>query len=141
MKSIKAYLDYFQIETTFTIRRFKKDLYHVPETIREFVDKNKHRPYAAGMHLGRQEKNTFKPSAAFLNYISQHTNKKITVTPKVEWLFVCNRDIFEDKIQQEHKPEGLVLVQNKHGENLGLAVRKGNIYKNLFDIGNFLRRE
>lgn len=141
MQSIKSYLDYFKVEANFNVRRFKKDLYHVEGEAREFVDKNKHRPYAAGMLLGRQEKNRFKPSAAFLNYLSKHSNKKIVVDDELEWLFVCKRDLFTDKILQGQEHKGMVLVQNKHDENLGLATKQGDIYKNLFDIGNFLRRE
>lgn len=102
--------------------------------------------FGAGVFLG-EEKNVFDPSPAVLEIISSKTkDHKAVVDDKAEWLFLCGRDIFDKGIAKKGVPtvNGLFLLENRRGENLGLgkAVKKGNVViKNILDRGHFLRRE
>ena len=80
--------------------------------------------------------------------VAKKTDRKIFVNRKTAWLFLCGRDIFGRGIVKSNVKKGLALVQNEADENLGygeIIADLGNkdkvVAKNLFDRGNFLRRE
>lgn len=110
--------------------------------------------FFAGTYLGEIRKELFFPSFDLLNMIADRAANKIWVDEKTEWLFICGRDIFKQGITQisgSRKRGDYTLVLNDHGECLGFgkiinAIEKGKdeetiVIKNLFDIGDFLRRE
>ncbi|MDP2750536.1 MAG: hypothetical protein Q8O89_06920 [Nanoarchaeota archaeon] len=111
------------------------------------------KPFAAGVFLGERFRSEFRPSVALLDIISKKSDKKIFVNKKGEWLFLCGRDIFGDSVVKAdfNEEEEYVLVQNENDENLGYGVITADVkngrnkskvvVKNLFDRGNFLRRE
>lgn len=80
-----------------------------------------------------------------LELLATQTTKKIILNKKASWLFICGRDVFEENILHAFSPaKKTVIVCNQQEEVLGLARKqqqKGTVlYKNLFDIGSFLRR-
>ncbi len=111
-----------------------------------FIAAQKTRLVAAGLYLGEEQKR-MRPSPALVAYIAAQTDRhKVVVDEKAEWLFLCGRDVFAKAIISQAKPtkNGLVLVNNHRGENLGYgkAMRKGQVVvKNLLDRGEYLRRE
>ena len=105
-------------------------------------------PFSVGLFLGEMKKNRFVPSAAILDAVSRLSDKKIFVNRKTAWLFLCGRDIFGRGIVKSNVKKGVVLVQNEMDENLGygeiiadLSLKDKVVVKNLFDRGDFLRRE
>ncbi|MBU1201754.1 MAG: hypothetical protein KJ583_00960 [Nanoarchaeota archaeon] len=100
--------------------------------------------FSIGIFLG-EKKNDFKPTPALIDVISEISQKKVFISQKAEWLFLCGRDVFEDSITKKYSDEKIVLVQNEKDENLGYGVfiKKGKekILKNLLDKGFYLRRE
>jgi ribosome biogenesis protein Nip4 len=76
----------------------------------------------------------------------------VVVDEKTEWLFICGRDIFKQgviRLQGSRRKGDYTLVLNRHRECLGFGKilfdlsgeREGVVIKNIFDIGDFLRRE
>jgi ribosome biogenesis protein Nip4 len=101
----------------------------------------------AGKLLGRT-KGEFIPSAALLRELGvvQGPNK-LWVDERVGWLFVCGRDIFAENIlkSEGEVKEGTCLLVMMGGDCLGygkIEKRDGKmIVANIFDVGDFLRRE
>lgn len=100
----------------------------------------------AGLFLG-EYKGQFNTTIHTLNIIAPHTKKKVILEHKSAWLFVCGRDVFAHKIENNDKikKNSFVITTNEEGEVLGLAKKtkdkEEEIYKNIMDIGDFLRRE
>ena len=107
----------------------------------------------AGTYLGKIERNgVFHPSSSLLLIIADKAKNRITVDDKAAWLFICGRDIFKEgilKIEGSRRKGTYTLVFNRNGECLGYGriarnlekLKGGLAVKNLFDIGDFLRRE
>ena len=105
-------------------------------------------PFSIGLFLGEIKNNRFVPGAPLLDIISKKSDRKIFVNRKTEWLFLCGRDVFGKGIVKSNAEKGIVLVQNERDENLGygeiigdLSAQNKMAVRNLFDKGNFLRRE
>jgi ribosome biogenesis protein Nip4 len=105
-------------------------------------------PFSAGLFLGEIRKNMFVPGTPLLDMISKTSDRKIFVNRKTAWLFLCGRDIFGSGIVKANVENGMVLVQNELDENLGygeivadLSLKDKVVVENLFDKGDFLRRE
>ncbi len=97
--------------------------------------------FSYGLPFGTQDEGKFKPSLALLELMSKSSDRKIFLNSEnLEWLFLCKRDIFSEC---DDTSKGLVLVQNKNDENLGLGLvnKRRKEIKNLFDRGDFIRRE
>ncbi len=143
----------------FGIRRFDTDNCHllvqgnkyflIKKDLHDIIKKTK-KPFYAGTYVGKARGRKFFPSVNLLNSIKNKTQNKIWLDNKTEWLFVCGRDIFGEGITKAshavHK--GIItLVLNERNEVLGFgkAVKKpkekGVVVDNIFDIGDFLRRE
>lgn len=101
----------------------------------------------AGRLLGRTRVD-FIPGAGLLREICKiKGSNRVWIDDRVGWLFACGRDVFEESILRS---EG-ELIERAYflvmlGENcLGyvrLETREGKrIFKNVFDLGDFLRRE
>lgn len=122
-----------------------RDIYYLasPE-LQEIKNQINEKPFSLGIPLGTKG-NPFKPSAYLLEMLSEMSTNKIFVNSKAEWLFLCDRDMFPESIIKDTSKGKTFLVQNERDENLGLGKRisKGNktIIKNVFDRGDFLRRE
>ncbi len=107
----------------------------------------------AGTYLGKIGRNgVFHPSPSLLLLIAGKAKNRITVDDKAAWLFICGRDIFKEgilKIEGSGRKGAYTLVFNRNGECLGYGriarnlekLKGGLAVKNLFDIGDFLRRE
>ena len=101
----------------------------------------------AGMFLGKT-KNVWEPSTILLRLIAvQPYVHKVWVDDSSAWLFVCGRDIFSEHILK-HSPdlvEGVNYLIMLDDDCLGYArfekFQDKLILKNLYDIGDFLRRE
>jgi ribosome biogenesis protein Nip4 len=101
----------------------------------------------AGKYLGKMKKE-FLPSSILLDELNdQEVLNRIHTDRETAWLFVCGRDIFEDKIQRlEGKfKEGNAFLVMHEGHCLGYGrvepFEGRMILRNVFDIGDFLRRE
>jgi ribosome biogenesis protein Nip4 len=119
--------------------------FYVNDELKKFIF-NKDKLVYAGKYLGKMKKD-FLPSAGVLDEISRQKANKIFVDKKTAWLFVCRRDIFEKNIEKiEGKFEENELFLVIYGDYcLGYGkvdfFEGDKILKNLFDIGDFLRRE
>jgi len=107
-------------------------------------------PYLMGLYLGRQKGYTFFPSLSLLELIFPYGDNIVTVNDDVAFLFICGRDVFGKgilSINGKCAENTIVLVQNKDKELLGFGKRvhpitsKKEVVTNLFDVGDFLRRE
>ena len=145
IKLIQKFTDQKIIDLT-NVVKMGREVYLVdPELKKVFKKINKQAAYI-GTFLGQNE----KPSLYLLELLAKHSEKKIIVTKKGEWLFICKRDLFTKGIKEaEGNPQinDFVLVINQNNECLGygqmiaeLTARK-TVVKRMFDIGDFLRRE
>lgn len=100
----------------------------------------------AGRFLGK-DKRVFIPSSILLEELAREPGtRKAHVDRRTAWLFVCGRDVFHDnmRVESELRLGELYLVVFE-GECLGYGrveeFEGSLILKNLFDLGDFLRRE
>lgn len=104
-------------------------------------------PKYIGLYVGEDTPNGFRPSVIFLDILNDLTTKKAVIDSKAEWLFLCGRDIFGASVISLPELRGFVLINNEAGEVLGLGnvvaapTSKGVCINNIFDKGDFLRRE
>ncbi|MBD3209603.1 hypothetical protein GF367_04280 [Candidatus Woesearchaeota archaeon] len=121
-----------------------KKAFLVPEHVQEITRRIDLEPFSAGLPLGEMTSKGFKPSFALLDLLQKSKNR-IIIADDVEWLFTCGRDVFMNKVLYEGELKKTFLVTNKKGEVLGLGrkQKKGKqvFIKNLYDRGDFLRRE
>lgn len=123
-----------------------RDFYLVDDDLRNTCRGIKKQAEFIGTYLGTNE----KPGLYLLGLLAAHCEKKVFVTEKGEWLFICRRDLFAAGIKDTSgklEINDFVLVINRHGECIGygqviadLSAKK-TVIKRLFDIGDFLRRE
>ena len=102
---------------------------------------------SAGRFLGK-DRNDFHPSSILLSMLASEPGlNKIYVDRDTAWLFVCGRDIFEKNIL---RVEGefdlgeyfLVMLDTQClGYGRITMFNDMRILRNIFDIGDFLRRE
>ncbi len=113
--------------------------YFIPSHLKEysvFPD-----PVSRGLFLGEIRNKFFFPALPLLSWLSSRTTRKMKVTDKAAWLFLCGRDINNESVIGKIIKSGLILVQNKYDENLGYGLVTKNGVKNLLDRGDYLRRE
>lgn len=143
MNSFKQFVENFS-DVPLEYIDLKKNLFLESDSLREIRERIPFEPLASGLFLGKEE-HQFRPSAALLEILSKHSDNKIVINDKAEWLFLCGRDVFNDNIVKDTSSSDLFLVQNERDQNLGLGkfVKKGRneFVKNVFDRGDFLRRE
>jgi ribosome biogenesis protein Nip4 len=116
-----------------------------PEVVAQIGDRG--RLVYVGKLLGRT-RGEFIPSASLLRELGKLRGpNKIWVDERVGWLFACGRDIFAESIikSEGELTEGACFLVMLLGDCLGYGrVEKSEermILKNIFDIGDFLRRE
>lgn len=77
--------------------------------------------------------------------MAEKSDKKVVLYKDSEWKFICGRDVkvvgSQWSVVGGEDVEKDALVVNMFGECLGYGILKNNIVKNVFDIGDFLRRE
>lgn len=130
------------------IIKIKDKYYLADKELVELKQKIKFEPESAGLFLGEEMKNGFKPSPALIDEIAKISDRKVFVNEKGEWLFLCGRDLFGKSVTKANADNGFVLVQNSKDENLGygkfvgdIANKEKSVIKNLLDKGDYLRRE
>lgn len=116
-----------------------------PEVAAQIHDKG--RLVYAGKLLGRT-KGEFIPSAGLLRELGKMQGpNRVWVDEKVGWLFACGRDVFGESIMRAEGElaERACFLVMLEGDCLGYGrVEKQEekvILRNIFDIGDFLRRE
>ncbi|MFQ5474844.1 MAG: hypothetical protein ACE5DM_03330 [Candidatus Nanoarchaeia archaeon] len=99
------------------------------------------KPLHAGTYMGSMRRRDFIPSFSLLDIL-------VIIDDKAEWLFLCRRDVLGKAVMYAGVEKGIVLVENKNREVLGYGriigdqkQKKKVFLKNIFDRGDFLRRE
>lgn len=138
-KEVDYFCKNFGSEFSFEPKRIGKRFFIKDNVIQD--------PIYFGEYIGEIRKKNFVPSVFLLERIKS-VSKKIIVDDKAAWLFVCGRDIMGNSVISGDDNKGYVLVCDKDKNVLGYGkvlckIDKNNkvCVKNLFDIGDFLRRE
>jgi len=112
--------------------------------------------FYAGIFAGEVEKNIFAPSLAVLDFLSKNTDKKfVKLDYKRSVLFSCGRDIPSAGIvsaSKDLRKNDIIIVLNENNEGIGYGrvleqgivlqeLKAKPVIKNLYDIGDFIRRE
>ncbi len=125
-------------EVIIVIEGKNKEYYDMPEELFKLISKQ---PYSAGRFLGHYRKGKFIPSFEIMQeYVNSFDDDYVIINKKAEQLFIYGRDIFESSIISKKGKGPLFIVRNGNKEVLGLAEFDGKIYKNISDIGLFLRK-
>ncbi|MBS3128911.1 hypothetical protein J4410_07250 [Candidatus Woesearchaeota archaeon] len=120
------------------------------KTMEIIAKKTSQEPIYAGLYLGKQKGYTFFPSVSLLEIIKPFVHDVIVVNDEVAFLFICGRDIFSQGILKKRgtcAENTLVFVEDKENNLLGFGKRvhpitsKKEVVTNIFDVGDFLRRE
>jgi ribosome biogenesis protein Nip4 len=100
-----------------------------------------------GTYLGRNRR-LFEPGSPLLQMLAAEENtRKVHLDRDAAWLFVCGRDIFEENIK---RVEGVLELGGYYlvifdGRCIGYGHYETSagihVIRNLFDLGDFLRRE
>lgn len=148
MRNLEEFTKSFEASPIDNIMQIRNSYFLASDELLMAKNKIGQEPFSAGIFLGEIKKNNFIPSTNLLDMISVQTQKKIFVNRKTAWLFLCGRDIFGRGIVKSNVTKGIALIQNENDENLGygeiindLSLKDKVVIKNLFDKGNFLRRE
>ncbi len=100
-----------------------------------------------GIYLG-QNKRRFQPSSILLQKLAEDPDThKVYVNRQTAWLFVVDKDIFDENIIK--RTEGVhlggycLVMYNEHCIGYGRyeTSRELKVVKNIYDVGDFLRRE
>lgn len=143
---IKGFIKKFTREKLGSIVKLHKFYYLINDEILAVNEKIDYDPEYIGVFLGEDG----APSLALLELLAKHSDKKVFINDKSEYLFLCGRDIFGKGITKANFDERheLVLVQNEKDENLGYGKivdsfnkKEKIVINNILDRGDFLRRE
>jgi len=157
MKLLKEFLETFNIDEFpyENVLIHRRKYYLQTKESKEIGKQIPEEAHRYGLFLG-ESKGTFKASLPLISLIVPLTKKKIVLDKKQSWLFTCKRDIFGEHVNENKnfKFNETIIVTNKEGDALGLATKikdkhKKNqkeeqhkeIYKNILDLGDYLRRE
>ena len=127
--------------------RINNRRFTVGENLDDFIFRWDNLVYA-GKLLGKDRK-LFHPSPTLLQEIASEEGSlnRVHVDRETGWLFVCGRDVFEESIVRKEGEfeEGILSLVMLEESCLGYgrveSFREKMILKNVFDIGDFLRRE
>ncbi len=138
---LTAFLQTFEVSLpTEHIIKLHKAIYLLNSSAQQQIDKLQEEPISAGLLLGTL-KPRFSPSIALLQLITPRTKKKIILNEKASWLFVCGRDILEENILSGDAKAREVIVEDEHGQTLGLAKKTSRFYKNIKNSGELLKNK
>ena len=128
------------------VTKLEREFYLISPELKKITQKIKKHPVYAGIYLGKQKKQ-FQPSVYLLELLSKKANK-VVVNKDGAWLFICSRDLWGKSIVSGKAAIGdLVLIANEQNEVLGYGkvtaelTSKKVCIKNIFDIGDLIRRE
>ncbi len=154
MRPINDFISRFGASITFDenlIVRKENRFFLLNQKLKDLVSEDF---FYAGVYLGKVKDGVFFPSFNLLAMIAERKEaNNIIVNDKVEWLFVCGRDVFKrgiTKVVGSKKRGDCTLILNQHDECLGFGKILHNlddenknrvVVKNISDIGDFLRRE
>jgi ribosome biogenesis protein Nip4 len=145
MSSVNKFVKQFTGKEYLEATRIGRKYFEAKEELLNIKEKMMLQPHSIGLPLGEDTKKGFRPSLYLLERLSLDTSQKIFVNDKAEWLFLCGRDILSRSIVKDNSENEMCLVQNERDENLGLGKKivkgKNVTIKNIFDRGDFLRRE
>lgn len=140
----QIFLDNFGVKLPLEAKVVGKQLFHVPVKIGELANQIPLDPFSIGLMLGEAKSRRFVPSFALLD-LCKGSENRVVIANDAQWLFLCGRDIFLDNVLRKGKLNEQFLVVNEQGEVLGLGcfaqVKGKRLLKNVFDRGDFLRRE
>ncbi len=101
----------------------------------------------AGTYLGRNRR-LFEPGSPLLQMLAaEEGTRKVHLGRDAAWLFVCGRDIFEENIEgvEDALELGGYYLVMFDGRCIGYGRFETSagihVIRNLFDLGDFLRRE
>ncbi|MBI4144968.1 hypothetical protein HY493_02075 [Candidatus Woesearchaeota archaeon] len=118
--------------------------YLVPQQLFKLGKDLPRQPVFVGAFLGRKRNDYVVPGVALLDLLARsRKTKKVFVTDKAAWLFVCKKNVITasiTKTENDPQPGDWVLVM-LNDECLGFGEFQKDDVKNMFDIGDFLRRE
>ncbi|MBI2565326.1 hypothetical protein HYV79_05090 [Candidatus Woesearchaeota archaeon] len=143
---LKEFIKKFtEVEIVKDFVTLKTEYFEIPQDLENIRKKINRQFVHAGKFLGVIKKE-FIPSSWLLQEIAKFSENKIWLNEKGEWLFICGRDVMKKsvvKISDKLVENQLVLVLNQHDECLGYGYYsdKKIVIKNVFDLGDFLRRE
>ncbi|NQU98057.1 hypothetical protein HQ533_01195 [Candidatus Woesearchaeota archaeon] len=140
MDSINEFISKFTDKKINGIVKIGREYFFVQDEQKKLREKIGKEVFSMGIFLGEKKK-IFEPSPALIDMIAKLSDKKVFISKKAEWLFLCGRDVFMDSIVKKNTDSGLVLVQNEKNENLGYGKLTNKGVKNILDKGNYLRRE
>lgn len=144
MDKLQAFCKPFSNTEIQNVAKIGRRYYQAEKRLLDIKEKINADTFSLGLPLG-EEKKDFTPSPALLEILAQTSDKKVFLTKKGEWMFLCKRDVFQENITKKNVSEGLVLVQNSHDENIGLGELKRHrgkvLLKVILDRGDYLRRE
>ena len=130
------------------VMKIEREFYLVPDYLKKQINKIKKQPVFAGSYIGKQKKE-FNPSIYLLELLAKEA-LTVTVNKDGAWLFICKRDLWGKSIvdsKGEISIGSLVFVLNENKEVLGYGevvaelTAKKLCIRNLFDIGDLIRRE
>jgi len=145
---IQQFTDKNIIDLT-SVLQLRSNFFLVSDELKELLAKTKHVPSFIGVALGEKKK-IFVPSTYLLSKIVDSTENKVVVNKQGAWLFICGRHVYARSIfsfNKSQKIDDIVLVMNEFNECLGYGQvinpldSKKVAVQNLFDIGDFVRRE
>ena len=147
MNPVDEFTKKFTQEKVSGVMQLKRNFYQASQEVMMTKEKIKTEPFAIGTFLGSIH--PFHPSAHLLDWLGGRTERFVVLDNKSSWLFLCGRDVFPDSVVQQTVSEGFALVKNERNEVLGYGeftttknARNHKIsIKNVFDKGDFLRRE
>ena len=139
MKKIIEFIKKFTDKDIGKIIKIKNKYFLVNKQVENCIKAIKQPAISAGLMLGHEKNNDFRPSLALLYLLSKVSDRKTIVNKKKEWFFTNGKDLMTKGTT--NITEGLVLVQNKFDENIGLGMIQKKGIKNIIDIGDYLRRE
>lgn len=131
------------------VMQLRSDYFLVSDELKDLLSKTKHIPSFIGIPLGKKKK-IFVPSTYLLSRIAEATNNKAVVNKQGAWLYICGRHLYGRSVvsfNKSQKINDIVLVMNEFNECLGYGKvinpldSKKVAVQNLFDIGDFVRRE
>lgn len=131
------------------ILQLRSDFYLVSDELMKIMRKTGHNTCFAGIYLGKKKKN-FLPGLYLLKKLAEKSKNRVTVNEKGAWMFICGKHIYAKSVTSFNpklRINDFVLVMNQHDECLGYGKMinrfdsKKVAVQNIFDIGDFVRRE
>mgnify|MGYP006283746603 CR=1 FL=1 len=138
-KSFDKFCDLFSLKIDDVVEN-RNNYYIITQRVREIYETTEKKIFSAGEYLGSMKGKTFTPSFMLIDRAAKTSQQKVKLDDKkMEWLFLCERDIFKKNINTTAK--GYSIVTNSKDEVLGIGFVDDKNLLNVTDRGNFLRRE